>query len=250
MDRTWLAISALQFVMTLTQFSREAYGEQAAYSKFAIGKNELVLKVPGRIAMLLIYVPAFVYCLFSFTLMPSASPYNRSCLVLVLLTAHFGKRVLETCFLHKYSGNSDVAIASCIGIYYALTCALITYFQGNVSKDIPSMIFVLGTSLFVVGQLGNLYHHWILAKLRTSKSEEKYVVPRGGLFHLVAVPHYLFELIAWLGIATVAGHLNGFLVFTSMCSYLFGRSVAHTRWNRAHIKGYPTDRRNIIPYIF
>lgn len=52
-------------------------------------------------------------------------------------------------------------------------------------------------------QLGNLYHHWLLAGLRApaiagGAATKKYEVPRGGFFNLVTCPHYLFEVRARL----------------------------------------------------
>eukprot|EP00555_Chaetoceros_dichaeta_P007428 CAMPEP_0198270584 /NCGR_PEP_ID=MMETSP1447-20131203/45615_1 /TAXON_ID=420782 /ORGANISM="Chaetoceros dichaeta, Strain CCMP1751" /LENGTH=66 /DNA_ID=CAMNT_0043962685 /DNA_START=94 /DNA_END=291 /DNA_ORIENTATION=+ len=63
---------------------------------------------------------------------------------------------------------------------------------------------VVGTGLFAVGIIGNFYHHYLLATLRSSgdsQSKKRYVAPNGGLFDYVAAPHYLFELILWLGIS-------------------------------------------------
>ena len=58
-----------------------------------------------------------------------------------------------------------------------------------------------------VGQLGNLWHHWLLARMR-SAGGTGYAIPRGGLFDLVTMPHYFFELLAWFGIAAVGAALN------------------------------------------
>ena len=84
------------------------------------------------------------------------------------------------------------------------------------------------------GELGNLYHHVLLASMRRNKgaspsppaaSDVKrdastpptppapvatgYSVPQGGLFPLVAAPHYLFEIVAWVGIALAAQQARG-----------------------------------------
>ena len=62
-----------------------------------------------------------------------------------------------------------------------------------------------------VGEVGNWFHHKILASLRTNDGGNgggpKYVPPSGALFELVAAPHYLFELVAWWGIGIVAVRL-------------------------------------------
>lgn len=66
----------------------------------------------------------------------------------------------------------------------------------------------------------------------------------------MAMPHYTFELVSWMGIAITAGSLNSLLVVGSMTSYLAGRSVATKRWYLANVKGFPKDRKAIIPFLF
>lgn len=124
------------------------------------------------------------------------------------------------------------------------------------------MYFFGNAGLFITGILGNLYHHYLLSTLR-SKSNKKgttttttttttrYVAPKGGLFEYVAAPHYFFELIGWLGIAVVSGHLNVYLIFASMCSYLSGRSVAQNEFNREKFEdAWPATRKSLVPFLF
>ena len=86
-------------------------------------------------------------------------------------------------------------------------------------------------SAVAVGELGNLYHHQILASLRGNNGDTKYVPPSGGLFDLVAAPHYLFELIAWWGIGIVAvrPHMNCFtlLLPTQTVAYQHTRRLSN-----------------------
>ena len=50
--------------------------------------------------------------------------------------------------------------------------------------------------LFVAGQVGNAYHHWLLANLRKPSSkgqgqeDKAYKAPKGGLFSHIVCPHY------------------------------------------------------------
>ena len=68
---------------------------------------------------------------------------------------------------------------------------------------------------------------------------------------VLAVAHYLCELVAWLGVALVAQQLNALLVFAGMASYLSGRAVATTRWYRAKFgDAWPARRRHLVPFIF
>ena len=76
-------------------------------------------------------------------------------------------------------------------------------------------------------------------------------MPHGGLFELVAMPHYFFELCAWLGVALVAQQLNALLVFGGMASYLGGRAVATSRWYHAQFgAAWPEGRRHLVPFVF
>ena len=229
------------------------------YGKFAHG-TKLNIRVSGRLGMLLIYSPAFFWVGVTMAqgdLLSSLSALNsvmasRLALVKMMLILHFSKRILETLFVHKFSGSSDGVVDTIIGAYYALTCWIITTFiQESVSAEILSpYMLVTGIILFAVGEFGNGYHHLLLANLRKDKqNDQKYIAPTGGLFGQVAMPHYFFELIAWLGIACAAQHANGFLVVLTMTSYLSGRAKATNQWNTANIPGY-TSRKNIFPGLF
>ena len=67
---------------------------------------------------------------------------GRECLVAAMLLTHFGKRVLETLFLHKYSSKqTDGVMGGTIGLYYTLTCWLITSF--TVSHTDPKSVIRL-----------------------------------------------------------------------------------------------------------
>ena len=114
----------------------------------------------------------------------------------------------------------------------------------------------LGTLLFALGSLGNLYHHHLLALLRSeeiSKSGTKvYRAPNGGLFEYVATPHYFFELIAWLGISVASQQLTSHLNFVSMACYLCARAHNQNQWNKTKFdeEDWPSSRKNMIPFLY
>lgn len=112
--------------------------------------------------------------------------------------------------------------------------------------------------------MGNLYHHYILSTLRkdepaTSDGAAKksdsfdikanYSVPSGGLFDYVTMPHYFFELIAWLGIAFVSQDINVYLVFASMFTYLLTRAKATKVWYLKNVDNYPKSRNVLLPFV-
>ena len=100
-----------------------------------------------------------------------------------------------------------------------------------------------------LASVGNLYHHYLLATLR-KPGEKGYKVPRGGFFEYVAAPHYLFELMGWMGIVLMAQHAVTLLYFLAMAVYLADRSIGQDEWNRKKIPLYPKNRKRMIPGVF
>ena len=65
------------------------------------------------------------------------------------------------------------------------------------------------------------------------------------------MPHYAFEIVAWLGVALASGEAHAFLVAASMTSYLGGRAVATTRWYEKKFgAAWPADRWHMVPGVF
>lgn len=230
------------------------------YSKFANSNNEKKddddndkspTMIPSRIGMLIIYVPATIVALAVQCLLPliwDSTPTVAGWMVF----AHFLKRDLEVLFLHKYSGETELNAARMIGTVYAFVALMISLVSVSpTSSDLSFVSLYSGAPLFLVGSLGNLYHHYLLAQLR-SNSSKKYVAPRGGLFELVAAPHYLFELIAWLGIAIASQQLTGYLNLLSMGMYLSARSQNQNKWNKNKFseKEWPASRKNLVPFVY
>jgi len=169
----------------------------------------------------------------------------------VLISAHFLKRLFEVLFVHKYSGSMGLIDMVLVGSFgYALQSGLLIKNARPHSLESPSS--VLGLAAFVVGSLGNFYHHYLLRTLRKDgDTSKRYVVPRGGLFEYVACPHYFFEIMAWFGMACYARDLTGYLGAMGMASYLAGRARKTTQYYHEKLpEDYPKTRKHLIPFIF
>jgi len=269
-----IAITAVQLLGTFTSYGNEANPTtRTQYSKFVVVasnddgggakvKTKPHTRVSSETGMTLIYAPALLVSVVMAVGGSSRSVVPPPTWAGVLCLLHFAKRCAEVKFLHHYSGTIALATAAFIGTYYALIAVLIA----SIATTTPTPLSItIGTTVFVIGLLGNFYHHSLLAQLRNKKNDgptrsgsttnttpRQYVAPQGGLFRYVAAPHYLFELLGWLGIAIVSQHGNAYLVVASMGSYLTGRAVAQNAWNRAKFtdQNWPSTRKNIVPFVF
>lgn len=226
------------------------------YSKFAASIENVKKEkmIPSKAGMLLIYFPALVIS--AAYIMFASSGFTTQCEVNIaawMVMAHFLKRTLEVLYLHKYSGSTVEAAAKMIGFAYAFQGAMICC-TSNANPSESNLY--AGTFLFAIGIIGNFYHHYLLASLRSNQSpkggEKKYTAPKGGLFEYVAAPHYLFELIGWLGIAVASEQITAYLIFAGMMAYLSARSCNQNEWNKQKFssKEWPASRKNILPLVF
>lgn len=242
-------LTAIQAMVIATSYTKES-NDPTLYSKFAAAKDGTYDDaISSQQGMLRIYVPSVIVAVVYMLL----SGENKPCVP--LLFVHFLKRVLEVLGLHEYSGTMPGTQANFIGTYYALITLLISC-VGLPAGQVDPNLQTFGYGLFALGSLGNLYHHWLLARLRSqpdkkSDSAKKYVPPEGGLFSVVAAPHYLFEVIAWIGISIVAQQLNAVLVALSMASYLSGRAKSTNDFymDKFNESEWPRSRKAILPGI-
>lgn len=211
------------------------------YSKFRLNRG-----LSGRTGMFLLYFVPFLGALAVSA--PHLAAFSLvQFVVLAAVLIHFGKRSLEVLFLHKYSGLMDLSTALTIMTFYTIVAIGTTYLN-RWPLAAPNGVFWGGLALFVVGIAGNFWHHKILADLR--KNTTDYVIPRGGLFEQAACPHYLFEILTWLGIAMLSQHLFAYLTVLGMGSYLFARSLNTLKWYHEKFPDFPKGRKALIPFLF
>ena len=219
----------------------EYFGQaMMAYSKFRPADG-----ISTRTGMVILYATPLV------ALVISALPYlsNPTIIQLIVFASvfiHFAKRVLESLFLHKYSGPIGVFTTLMIAGFYSLAAFMIGYLNRVPLQTMDSWFF-FGIVLFVIGIIGNCNQHKLLADLR--KDSLEYKIPRGGLFEYVVCPHYLFEIITWLGIFLLSRHLGALLVLAFIIAYLSARSIRTLAWYREKFKDFPAGRKGIIPFV-
>jgi 3-oxo-5-alpha-steroid 4-dehydrogenase len=251
----WALVTSFQAFGIVGRYSREL-SQPLPYSKFSKAANDKAASddssiplISGRLGMLIAYLPAFLLGAYGYQVSQQQN------LAALLVTIHFAKGLLEVMFVHKYSGTMEATIAAAIAAAYSLDTWIISSTALRV-RDLRPVTLIVGSLLFVVGQLGNGYHHYILSTLRNTdhaaNQEKRYVPPRGGLFQYVAAPHYLFELVSWLGVALCAQQVNAFLSLFGFVSYLMGRSHKANEFYRQKFEAeeWPQSRKNLVPLVW
>jgi very-long-chain enoyl-CoA reductase len=178
-------------------------------------------------------------------------------LAAALWTVHFVRRTWESAFVHRYSkpsiGPGDYLTEY---VYYWGFGAWIAWSVTSSAKPLPLVALqVLGFALFVVAEAGNARAHRVLRALRAPGGLERQI-PRGPLFRRLSCPHYLFEILSWLGFNLVTQTGAG-VAFMLVGAGILG-AWAHTRHAayRKEFDGqdgrekYPDERRALIPFVF
>ncbi|KAL2334923.1 hypothetical protein Fmac_016136 [Flemingia macrophylla] len=201
-------MSVINFVSLANAGFSETRGKHMNHSKFwnANSTEQRQIKLTSKSGMLMLYTPAFLAGLASFWIFPHEG--FRSSFLQAAVTLHFFKRVFEVLFIHKYSGGIlDTAIPITMSCFISTATMIYSQHLTKGLEEPPINLLYPGIVLFVVGIIGNFYHHYLLSKLR-GKGEKEYKIPKGGLFDLVICPHYylLWDLLHFSDIICILFH--------------------------------------------
>ncbi|XWS58550.1 hypothetical protein CRYUN_Cryun08bG0043700 [Craigia yunnanensis] len=254
----------------------ELRGKHLQYSKFfnvgsqtSAAEESKVVKLSSRTGMVIVYTPAFLAGVSSFLIFPDEG--LRFLLLKSAISIHFFKRIFEASnslyhnhkfeknsifflnsfFVHKYSGEMAVDAMILILLSY-FTSSVFMIFSQHLTMGFPEPPIDLkypGILLFLIGISGNFYHHYLLSKLR-DKGAKEYKIPKGGLFGFVICPHYLFEVLVFLGFAFISQTLFSFTYAIGTTFYLMGRSFATRRWYLSKFEDFPKGVKAMIPFVF
>ncbi|CAL5076746.1 unnamed protein product [Urochloa decumbens] len=262
----FVAAASLVAVFSLASLGlSELRGEHVAYSKFSHaggggqqrgGGGGGGALLPGRTGMIVSYVPALVAVLAAFAV-PGAVDGARAQVLCAALAAHFLKRVLEVLFVHRYSGSMPLGTVVQISTCYLLYVIMLVNTQ-RLSRGLPDPAvdtLYPGVLVFAVGIAGNFYHHLLLSRLRAAAAGggggggKGYKIPRGGMFELVACPHYLFEIVAFFGLAMIGQTAFALALAVGTAAFLACRSWETRKWYAAKFEEFPERIRALVPYV-
>jgi hypothetical protein len=148
---------------------------------------------------------------------------------IVLWLLHLTRRWAECAFLHVWSDATMHLVVLVFGLlhYVGANLSLLMAAAADCSpagsnngwlpratlhsSQVPTLMYVVGVALVLVGQMGQHVAHRQLAALRQpqsaapSRAVGKYLLPQGGLFVISSSPHYTFELCIYAGLAVLCG---------------------------------------------
>ncbi|XP_026424782.1 steroid 5-alpha-reductase DET2-like [Papaver somniferum] len=248
------SICSITLVSSFIAGISESKGNNLPYSKLGNtnsgqkSKKESIF-LSNRIGMLIVYTPALLASAISFWVYPNHD--FRFLLVTSALALHFFKRDFEVLFVHKYSGMMMLDSAITISLGFFMSTVSMIYNQ-HLMQGIPDPKIDLKPIEIVVylgSIIGNFYHRYLLSKLRQD-NDKKYKIPKGGLFGCVICPHYMFEILVFVGISLMSRTIYQFCFTLGTICYLTGRSIATRKWYLSKFPNFPRHIKALVPFVF
>lgn len=188
----------------------------------------------------------------------SSSRYQVVHLAAACHTFHYAKRLLETCFVHRFShGTMPIANLFRNSGYYWGFAAWMSYFVNHPLYTLPTygqQQVYAGLVLFVFCEIGNLSIHLAFKNLRPAGSTKRQIPqptsnPFTWLFHLVSCPNYTYEAGAWIAFAVMTQSLVALLFASAGFYQMSVWAVKKHRNYRKEFPDYPRSRKSIVPFL-
>jgi len=249
---TMLGLAMIVFIAL--QFVTVAYG-MTFNNRWGISINSKLgwwlMEMPVFVAMIIIY---------GISLSMKIKPFNWvTSFILLLFLLHYGQRTFVFPLLMK--GNSKMPLSVIFsGIFFNFFNA---FMQGcwlfiispNEMYQLSwfgSYQFIIGTAIFFFGMTVNMHSDRIIRKLRKSKEDNNYYLPKGFLFDRINSSNYFGELLEWLGFAILTWSFAGFVFFCWAFANLVPRAKAvyHRYYQFFGEEFTQLKRWKIFPYIY
>eukprot|EP01113_Clastostelium_recurvatum_P042955 TRINITY_DN7028_c0_g1_i2.p1 TRINITY_DN7028_c0_g1~~TRINITY_DN7028_c0_g1_i2.p1 ORF type:complete len:266 (+),score=42.89 TRINITY_DN7028_c0_g1_i2:26-823(+) len=244
LELAWAGVAALAFIALFV--IKAPYGRYMESSSFTISPSLgwFIMESPT------LFLMPYLYYIGDPVL--TSAPLQR--ILLVLFLVHYVNRtVLQPLFHPNKNAVTPmhilvVALAFIfqLGNTYFIGRGLFTF--GNTASDVNSPFFFIGVTLFVIGMVINLWADRHLRWLRNQPGD-RYKLPRGGLFDYISCPNYFGETVEWCGYALAAGSTGAWLFELWTVANLLPRAISHHKFYRQKFKGYPPNRKAMIPFL-
>ena len=151
-----------------------------------------------------------------------------------LFQLHTARRLFECLFVSKTLQSSQMHLSHyIIGLCFYLVTTLALDWE-NLEKEWPAKTHVvrgLGLLLFVYASFEQYLAHSYLASQRTGNSKkQQYILPNERWFRLLPCPHYLFEIVLYVGLALVSQTLLAASVLVWVITDLYFAQEQQLKW--------------------
>jgi 3-oxo-5-alpha-steroid 4-dehydrogenase 1 len=187
------------------------------------------------------------------------SPHLASPLAIaggVIWTIHYLNRALyfPLTMRARPDGRMAVLVAGMGSAVATVHAWLYASWLGRLAPDVTwaslaTPGFVLGAATWALGFALITSSEAILRNLRPP-GDTRYHIPQGGGFRWVSSPHYLGEILAWLGLMVATGAPGGLFVLCVTLGNLVPRAAATHAWYKATFADYPASRRALLPFVW
>jgi len=249
---TMLGLAAVVFIAL--QFITVAYGMTF--------NNRWGISISSKLGWKLMEMPVFISILiiYGVSLSMGIKSFNVvTTFILLLFLIHYGQRSFVFPLLMRGQSKMPLSVVFS-GIFFNFCNA---FMQGcwlfiiNHNNSYPvswfwSPCFIIGTAIFFFGMIVNLHSDRIIRKLRKSKEDNNYYLPKGFLFERINSSNYFGELLEWLGFAILTWSFAGFVFFCWAFANLVPRAKAvYYRYEQFFGEDFSKlNRWKIFPYIY
>jgi 3-oxo-5-alpha-steroid 4-dehydrogenase 1 len=205
-----------------------------------------------RVGWILMEVPALIVMLIFF--LASDRRADVVSIVFMLVWAvHYVHRALVYPFRKKAGRAMPLGLALCGVAFNAFNGSFNGGWLFHLGPTYPenwlaSPQFLAGLAVFGAGFAINVSSDNALIRLR--QHSDRYAIPQGGFFRWVSCPNYLGEVIEWFGWAILTWSWAGLSFAVWAAANLLPRAIAHHRYYRDHLEGYPGSRKAIVPFVY
>ncbi len=222
----------------------------APYGKFA--RSGWGPTLPARYAWCLMELPAVLMIAYLFYRYEAWLSVT-SIVLLIIWQSHYLHRTFRYPFQMAGGEKPYPWLLALIAVGFNLMNGFINGYHIFERAQYPTewltrLPFLSGLVLFAWGYLINKQSDRALRVLRSQ--HEGYQVPRGGMFRYVSNPHYLGEIMEWVGWAILTWSLAGVAFACFTLANLVPRAIATHRWYKREFADYPADRRVWLPFLW
>jgi very-long-chain enoyl-CoA reductase len=198
--------------------------------------------------------PFFIIFYFFFFYLGPDKANNIQILGFIMSSFHFGKRILESAFIHDFS-NSTMPLMNLFKncahywLLYGLICGYSLFNPGYKQPGHNIFWVVVLAFLFFSAEIKNLRCHLILKDLKEKNKGEK-GIPDGEGFELVSCANYFWEFLAWIFFSILVNTIP-FYIFTVIGFYqmTLWALKKHRNYLKTFPDRYPKNRKAIIPFL-